>query len=198
MGTTKKKQNAGQPHRYQKGENHRRGRPQESMELRKARFVAEYLKDFHGGRAALAAGYSPTTASTMASKLLRDPQVIVSLQAEIEKAKTPNVLSLQEALEILTAIARSRLGEYINEHGDIDIEKVRKFGGAALAEFARDMLKGRAKIKLRDPIMAIERIAKLLGWDSPEQVHVTGDVVVMLPVVGGGAAPEGGPPRLPA
>ena len=29
-------------------------------------------------------------------------------------------------------------------------------------------------IKLRDPIRAIERLAKMLGWDAPDKLEVAG------------------------
>lgn len=149
--------------------------------LRDKKFIAEYLKDFDGQRAARAAGVGKGVASSWASKRLRDPAVIAALQAEMDAIKSPNVLSLTEALEILSAIARAKLGDYLDLKGNVDIDKLRTYSGSALAELVKDYKEGRVKVKLRDPIMAIERIAKLMGWDKPDEVKVTGEVLVLIP-----------------
>lgn len=49
---------------------------------RRLRFVAQYIRDFNGTRAAVRAGYSPHSAANSAYRLLRHPEV----QAEIERA----------------------------------------------------------------------------------------------------------------
>ncbi len=55
-----------------------------SLNPKQARFVAEYLKDGNGSRAAIAAGYAPAFAKNTAWRMLHENQEIV---AAIDKAR---------------------------------------------------------------------------------------------------------------
>lgn len=76
-----------------------------SAAQRRERFVAEYLKDRNGKRAAIAAGYSPRSAESTASDLLREPKVAAAIakvnQRHIQKLE----LSRENVLDELRAIA---------------------------------------------------------------------------------------------
>lgn len=56
-----------------------------AKELRIERFVAEYLVDYNGRRAAIAAGFSPATARSIASQLLAQADVQALIQARQAK-----------------------------------------------------------------------------------------------------------------
>lgn len=84
---------------------------------------------------------------------------LMAVAVTIEKA---------EAVTVLSEISRARIGTFIAEGGDVDVAAVRR-AGPEVAEYtvAYGGGEGRVsyKIKLRDPIAAIERLAKMLGWD---------------------------------
>lgn len=48
-------------------------------------FVIEYIKDFNGNRAAIAAGYSPKSARRKANELLNDPRIEAAVNTAIKE-----------------------------------------------------------------------------------------------------------------
>lgn len=70
-------------------------------------FVAEWMKDRNGKQAAIRAGYSPRSAETTASTILRYPQV----QEEIAR----RLKRIEERLEITAADISRRAWEIANE-----------------------------------------------------------------------------------
>jgi len=75
------------------------------LTAKRERFIAEYLIDYNATRAALRAGYSAQTASSIASKYLAQPETLArvrELQAEQLKRLSFNadwvVLQLQECV----------------------------------------------------------------------------------------------------
>jgi len=130
-------------------------------------FVAEYPKDWNATQAAIRAGYSKKTARMAGQRLLTIDDIqqrIAALQAE---ARTATVMTLTEAQEKLSAIARANVADYLGKNERV---LVRKGDPRALAEFLNDG--GKRKVKLHDPIRAIERLGKMLGWDAPERLDV--------------------------
>ncbi len=55
-----------------------------ALTVRQQRFVTDYLIDLNGKQAAVRAGYSERSASTMASRLLRRPAVAHAIAAGVE------------------------------------------------------------------------------------------------------------------
>lgn len=141
-----------------------------AMSPRQAAFVAEYLVDRNATHAAIRCGYSPRTATAQASRLLSK----VNIQAEIARlqaeATTDAVLTHRETLEILTRIARANFADFITADGRIDLAAVRSARPEGLVSL--DVLSdGSMRLRLADRVKAIERLAKLLGWDSPARVQ---------------------------
>lgn len=162
---------------------------QEGKHAKLVRFVEEFLRDFNAKQAAIRAGWSESWATQYASRLLKRRKVQAMLAETREAARSKAVLGLQEAMEILTAIARANLKDYLTEHGDIDMANLRNKAGPALAELVKNYKEGKVALKLRDPISAIERIAKLMGWDKPQEVNLRGAVVVVTPTLTRAPAP---------
>ena len=57
----------------------------EHLTPKQRRFVEEYLKTLNGTKAAMEAGYSPTSASAIAYENLRKPLVAAAIEVEMEK-----------------------------------------------------------------------------------------------------------------
>lgn len=70
------------------------------------RFVDEYLRDFNGTRAAVAAGYSKKTAYSIAWENLRKPEIAAAIREEN--------MSADEVLSRLTDIARGDLADLMD------------------------------------------------------------------------------------
>jgi phage terminase small subunit len=76
------------------------------MTPRRAKFVCEYLRDFNGTQAAIRAGYSPRTANEQAARLLAQASVGDAVRAAAAATRSAAILTLTEAQEIATTIAR--------------------------------------------------------------------------------------------
>lgn len=89
----------------------------EGLTPKQERFVAEYLIDSNGKRAAEAAGYSPRTAGRIASETLLNPKVKAALAAARKRIATKLDLTAEKVLADIERIANKA-------------EKARRFGDA--------------------------------------------------------------------
>jgi len=125
----------------------------------------------------------PNTISRNAFELFQRPNVaarVLALREEMDKASE---LSRSEALQILTRIARGELGKYLDEEGHIRPERL-STSGPDLESYSEDqgmtgsgdeaMITLSRKLKVRNPIQAIERIAKMCGWDKQRDFEAEG------------------------
>lgn len=71
------------------------------------RFIAEYLIDGNGTRAALAAGYSPKTADKQASNMLKRPDVRSAVNAGKKRVAAKLDLSAEKVLADIERIANA-------------------------------------------------------------------------------------------
>ena len=84
---------------------------------RRTQFVAEYLIDHNGTRAAVAAGYSARSAKQLASQLLRDVRV-KALVVEGEKTLLAKAgLSAQHVLEVIRRHVMRDVRQLVSEDG---------------------------------------------------------------------------------
>ena len=82
---------------------------------RRTQFVAEYLIDHNGTRAAMAAGYSARSAKQLASHLLRDIRV-KALVGEGEKTLLATAaLSAQNVLEVIRCHLMRDISQFVRE-----------------------------------------------------------------------------------
>jgi hypothetical protein len=83
----------------------------------------------------------------------------------------------QEAVQILGEIARGRLQDYVSKDGAVSIHAKPNERAVqeitVTEEFGGEAPRRLTKIKLRDPVAAIERIAKITGLDKPKHIDVT-------------------------
>ena len=144
---------------------------------KQARFVAEYLKDLNGTQAAIRAGYSKRTASSIATEYLRKP----ALAAEIARKRAKMAEKLEITAERIAAelalIGFANMQDYMRAGPDgdpyLDFSKLTRAQAAALAEVtvedfkdgrgedARDVR--RVKFKLADKRAALVDLGKHLG-----------------------------------
>ena len=108
-------------------------------------------------------------------ELFQLPHVAAYAKKLRDEVMSKSCLSRREALEILASIARGTLAAYLEKNGDINSSKLVE-SGADLEEVAIAHTKYgiNRKIKARNPIQAIERIAKMCGWDKQGTLELDG------------------------
>lgn len=78
-------------------------------------FVIEYVKCWNASEAARRAGYSERTAQEQGSRLLSNAMV----SAAIERFKAEHIMSAEEVQMELTKQARSDIGDFLRQSGDV-------------------------------------------------------------------------------
>jgi len=114
-----------------------------------------------------------TNAAVAGPILEKKAHVAKRIQDLKDKIARKNILTRQQGLELLTKIALGDLTDIIGEDGEIETKALKKLGPALGAYSTSDSRYGKNRAaKLLDPIKAIERIAKIEGWDAPIQHQV--------------------------
>lgn len=175
-----------------------RGRPRRvaSSDQRqaKARRV-KFAQGLAGGQlnqeqAAIEAGYKPGPGlKGQASRLAKHADVLAEMAkiqaAAAEKAKA----TLAETLELLTRHVRT--GGILNEDGTLNVQRVVEMDRQGCLENFEETETSytdrdgntertiRRKVKLESRHGAIDRLAKLVGWNKPEEVKHSGAVEVV-------------------
>lgn len=85
----------------------------------KIRFCDEYLVDFNGTRAAIAAGYSKKTAAQQASRLLSNVNIQAYLQKKKDKISTKLEISAERTLLEIARVAFSDPRNMFDEDGNL-------------------------------------------------------------------------------
>ena len=83
------------------------------MTAKQQRFVSEYLKDCNVTQAALRAGYSEKSAYSIGQRLLKNVEVKLAVEEEMERLRTENTADSQEVVEYLTSVMRGREKETV-------------------------------------------------------------------------------------
>lgn len=82
---------------------------------KRAIFLAEYLKCWNASEAARRAGYSVHTAGAQGGRLLKN----VEISAAIERFKAEHIMSAEEVQILVTQQARSDIGDFLEQAGDV-------------------------------------------------------------------------------
>lgn len=148
---------------------------------KQAKFVREYMVDLNATQAAIRAGYSKRTAGVIAAQNLAKA-IIQSAIAKIQQEQTSAaVMSRQECLEMLSAISRANVADYVTEKGAVDLKR-----GDPRAVLEINTTKVNAsttvtKFRLHPKLDAAARLAKMLDWDAPEKHEHSGTIVFRDP-----------------
>lgn len=71
-------------------------------------FCEEYLIDLNGTQAAIRAGYSSKTAYSIASELLKKPEISEYIAGLLDEAKSKRIADATEVLEYLSCVLRGQ------------------------------------------------------------------------------------------
>lgn len=163
-------------------------------------FIAEYLKCWNASEAARRAGYSERTANEQGSRLLAN----VSVSAAVERFKAEVIMSAEEAQMELTKQARSDIGDFLVQNGDVvavDLAKAIEAKKTGLIKKLSQTRTVRTRsdddveetisttIELYDKQAALVQVGKIhkLFTDKQEVVGVDGGAIVIRVVYGDGA-----------
>lgn len=152
---------------------------------RQKQFCHEYVLDFNGTRAAIAAGYSEKTAAVIASENLTKPNIstyIEKLQSDL--GKLCNVSAAMAILE-LKKVAFTSAASLLDNWGELkDWEELSEEQKSLLAEVevTEKIIKGtgkggptvlerKTKFKTKDQLAALRLMAQMLGWNAPKKVE---------------------------
>lgn len=172
----------------------------DELNARQERFVAEYIKDFNGARAARSAGYSDHTAAAIAHELMKQQKIrdaIRKAKAAFIEEQSSEPITKEWVLARLLWIAQSNVGD-VAEWGPDLTERPRKDGTTievhngvrlvpsielpkhvtyAITEIKQG--KDGVSFKLGDKRAALADIAKILGMIT-EKVDHTGKVETVV------------------
>lgn len=90
------------------------------------RFCDEYIKLGNATQAAIKAGYSAKYANTNASKLLQNTTIKSYIDERMEQLASERIMGAQEAVELLSSIARAEITERIVVSTPMGVEEVDK------------------------------------------------------------------------
>ena len=152
-------------------------RTMSKLTSRQKAFCREFMIDGNATKAAERAGYSPKTAKFQASRLLTFVNVQETLFKLQEEARKSAEISRDEVLKELAAILRAKVTDYLNFDG----KAIRFKDLATLPEAQIKAIEGiketrhGIELKLHGKSWSIERICKILGFDSPATIDLNID-----------------------
>jgi phage terminase small subunit len=127
-------------------------------------FVAEYARTWNTRKSAIFAGYSLKTAGSQGCQLLKNPKIAGAVATAMKDLQ----ISPDQVLSRWAAIANCSIADFLDERGNVDIEKV-KANGQVVKSLEQ---KGHGfKLELHDALRALELIGKahkLFGNDSAQ------------------------------
>lgn len=107
----------------------------EKLTLKQRRFIEEYMIDFNGTRAAIAAGYSKSSAYSTSWETLRKPEV----KEEIERRLAELQLTPDATGKMIADIARGNVNNYMITRHVEHIPKVKKGLDQLIREIEEEM-----------------------------------------------------------
>jgi len=132
-------------------------------------FCLEYIKSGNAAAAATLAGYSVRSIRSIASELLKKPNIQKRLNELRQKAERDSIMSATERKQRLSEIGRAKIPDFVGEDG-IKVDKNSPNAGAVAEVTTRTRLfrkTGEAvnitSFKLHSPIQAISELNKMEG-----------------------------------
>lgn len=136
-------------------------------------FIHEYLKDNNAHQAALRAGYSTNSARRYAHTILRKPEVQQYLDEVKEKLKIDMGYTLEAVIAEYAKIAAFDVRKLFDKDGNlIPVQQFPADIAAITSLEIKDGPEGKTqhqRIRIKDRILALDRICKLLGFLDPKE-----------------------------
>lgn len=151
-------------------------------------FCREYIYDWNATRAAKVAGYSEDTARQIGSENLSKPDIqayITEIQKDLEKtAGISRLRIVTEHLNIInTSIAHlhntwltRKEFEELTEDQKSAIQEISTKSTTEKDAFGNPVSHEYIKIKLYDRQKSMDALNRMLGYDAPEKIEVSGGI----------------------
>ena len=164
--------------------------PKPSSELTEKQkiFCREYIYDWNATRAAKAAGYSEDTAGAIGWENLKKPEIqayISEIQKDLEKvAGISRLRIINEHLGIIntsiahlhdTWITRKEFSK-LTEDQKSAIQEISTKVTTEKDAFGNPVSYEYIKIRLYDRQKSMDAISKMLGYDAPEKIELSGGI----------------------
>lgn len=166
------------------------------LTAKQAIFAAEYLKDFNATQAAIRAGYSKKTAGAIGAENLKKPQIQSAIKAAMAEARSEAIMTYQEMCERLTSLARRDIAHYLDKRGRITLARGKTFAIHSVDQVLGGDGNPIIKLRLADPIKAMDQLAKLKGYNAPEKHEHKHKVLKVKDPEGWGVGEYEDPPEL--
>lgn len=149
---------------------------------RQIKFCQEYVIDFNGSRAAIAAGYSEDSAKEIASENLTKPNIKLYLEQIQRDLAASADITKEKLVAALRTLAFYDRRKYYDEEGNLlPINQLDEESAFAIVEstvdeirFGDTVIGNTKKLKTSDRRAAIESLAKMLGFNAAEKRELTG------------------------
>lgn len=138
-------------------------------------FIHEYIRDFNGAAAARRAGYSPKNARQQATRMLAKAYIKAYLEELLIEIRNSAKVESADMLLLCQEIMLADVTDYYDADTgliklDADSPNKRAIGHVkTVTRYDKD---GEPiitrELRLRDPIAAMERLARLKGLDKPK------------------------------
>lgn len=159
---------------------------------RQRSFVNEYVRDYNGTQAAIRAGYSPATAGSIASELLRHPGVSAALVA-VKAHRTARVgVTAEQVLQEMSIIANSSLEHYVVTD-DGQVRPAPDAPEGVMRAIQSIKKKTRITRNPRTDETTTEHDVELRLWGKPEPLRLMGRHVGLFADRVEHTGPRGGP-----
>lgn len=151
---------------------------------REIAFVRHYLDHGNKSRAAIAAGYAPSNARAYALELLAKPRIKAAVRMQLEEDERRYGITRDRVIREYASVAFSRITDAVDldEEGDLSLRNleelpdrvqvaIRKIDSTSSpGEFGTSYKRG---IEMHDKLGALDRLAKMFGWDPGRGSKVT-------------------------
>ncbi|MHB8549340.1 MAG: terminase small subunit [Thermoplasmataceae archaeon] len=148
--------------------------------------MSEYLKDLDGAEAAIRCGYSPRTADSQASRLLKNAKIAQAIQRRLSAASARADVTPQKIIEEYARLAFLDPGAFYDTDGTLlPIHKMPEEARRALTGIDIDTVSGRGdvkhvtKIRYAAKIAALDALARINSMFK-DNLNVTGDLATAL------------------
>ena len=147
------------------------------MTAKQKRFVEEYLVDLNATQAAIRAGYSPQTAYSIGSELLKKPEIRARVDKAMAAQSRRTGINADRVVRELARVALANADDIIDADSATIKGGVSRDDTAAIASVrvktvpTADGTSVEREIKLHDKLKALEQLGRHLGMFTDKVEH---------------------------
>lgn len=157
-----------------------------SLSAKQQRFVEEYLVDFNATQAAIRAGYSPRSADSQGSRLLKNRKVSRAIQERMAELSRRTGVTAERIMQELARIAfldptkvtDVNTGKVLPDASPDDRAAIASVKVRRSTSESGDMVE--REVRFADKIRALELLGKRFGmWTDKQDVSLNAQVTIV-------------------